>query len=292
MRNKLSRIHPGSVLVYVFLSVFGFLCVAPFVYIISISVSTEVGLGKYGATFIPRTFTLDAYAFILQYGDRFFKAFGVSAFLATIGTFMSVLATAALAYPLSRKYLPYRTTVMKGVFFTMLFNGGIIPFYLIVKQLGLYNSIWSLVLPVLINAYYMILMRNFFMTIPESMEESALCDGANDLQIFFRIILPTSKTILATIALFYAVGNWNSWFIAMLFISDADKYPAMLFLRGVLYNFSNPANAIMTNTFYMKPPSEALRMACVVVITTPILLSYPFAQKYFVKGIMIGSVKG
>lgn len=286
------KIHPLTMILYLILLVFSFLCVAPFIYIISMSVSTEEAIGQYGLTFIPRAFSLESYQFILQYGDKFYRAFAVSLILAIGGTFLSVIVTAGLAYPLSRKYLPYRGIIMKAVLFTMLFNGGLISSFLLIRYLGLYNSMWALILPSLVASFYMILMRNFFATIPESIIESALCDGANDLQIFFRIVLPTSGTILATIALFYAVGYWNSWFQALLFMSDSSKWPAMTFLRSILMNFNNPSNAVMSNPLSARPPSESLRMACVIIITAPILLSYPFAQKYFVKGVMLGSVKG
>lgn len=277
---------------YAILAVFGFVCVAPFIYILSMSVSTEAALGTYGMTFIPRSFTLESYAFLFQYGDRIYRAFGVSIFITVVGTFLSLMVTAGLAYPLSRKYLPYRSTVMKAILFTMLFNGGIIPAFLLIRYMGLYDNLWALILPMLVSSWNMILMRNFFMSLPESLMESAHVDGANDMQIFYRIVLPVSKTILATIALFYAVGYWNSWFNAMLYLSDAAKWPAMLFLRSVLFNLGNAANAVMSNPLSARPPSESLRMAVVVVITAPIVLSYPFAQKYFVKGVMLGSIKG
>lgn len=290
--KRLSWLHPGSILLFGFLSLVGFLCIAPFVYIVSISVSSEEALATHGATLIPSGVTIDAYRFLFSNGDRLFRSFGVSFFLATAGTALNVLATAMLAYPLSRKYLPYRVLAMKGIFFTMLFSGGLIPSYLLVQSLGLYDSIWALILPGLISSWNLIFMRNFFMTIPDSLEESALIDGANEIQVFVRIVLPTSKTIIATIALFYAVAHWNSWFGALMYISDLDKWPAMLFLRQILANLNNPANVVMTSPIAAKPPTEPLRMACVVVLTVPILLSYPFAQKYFVKGVMLGSIKG
>ncbi|HZG58100.1 carbohydrate ABC transporter permease [Paenibacillus sp.] len=289
---KIAMLHPGVLALYGLLLMVGFLCTAPFVYILSISVSSEEALATHGATLLPSSFTLDAYRFLFTNGDRLFRSFGVSIFLATVGTALNVLVTAMLAYPLSRKYLPYRITVMKGIFFTMLFSGGLIPTYLLVLSIGLYDSVWALIIPGLINSWNLILMRNFFMTIPDSLEESALIDGANELQVFLRIILPTSKTIIATIALFYAVAHWNSWFGALMYISDLNKWPAMLFLRQILANLNNPANIVMTSPIATKPPTEPLRMACVVVLTVPILLSYPFAQKYFVKGVMLGSIKG
>lgn len=290
--GKRLKAHSVTVLLYLILFLFGFLCVAPFVYILSMSFSTDEALAHYDATLLPRSFTLESYQFLLGSGDRVYRAFGVSFFLATIGTFLNVMVTAMLAYPLSRKYLPGRITVMKLIFFTMLFNGGLIPTYLLVRSLGFYDNIWALVIPVLVNSWNLILMRNFFMTIPDSLEESALMDGANELQVFLRIILPTSKTIIATIALFYAVGHWNSWFGALLYISNPNMWPAMLFLREILANLNNPATIVMSNPFAAKPPTEALRMACVVVLTAPIILSYPFAQKYFVKGVLLGSIKG
>lgn len=291
MRRKYS-FHPATISNYLLVSLFAFACLAPFLFIFTMSITSEEAYGMYGVTLFPRAISLEAYAYLFQYADRLFNAYGVSIFLSTVGMSLNLLVTAMLAYPLSRRNMPYRNTFMKMILFTMLFNGGLIPQYLLVRNLGLMDRIGALILPFLIYSWNLIIMRNFFQTLPDSLIESAHCDGANDLLIFVRIVLPLSKSIVATIGLFYAVGYWNSWFPAMLYISDAQKWPAMLFLKNILYNYNNAATMIGTGIGSVRPPSEALRMACVIVIVLPILFSYPFAQKYFVKGIMLGSLKG
>lgn len=196
------------------------------------------------------------------------------------------------AYPLSKKNLPGRKGIMLYILFSMMFSGGIIPFYLVVRGIGLGNSIWALILPSCWSSWNMILMRNFFNAVPDSLEESAKLDGANDIQVLFKIVIPLSKSIIATIALFFAVGFWNSWYNALLFIDDSAKQPLMMFLKKIMETKNVGSSLIGSSSVADLPASESLRMATVVVCTLPILCSYPFVQKYFVKGVMVGSVKG
>lgn len=281
----------GTAINYSFLIFVSLICLLPFLFVVSVSVTTEEALGKYGASLIPKAFTLDAYKFILNNSYRVFHAFKSSLFMTTMGTLLGVLVTAGFAYPLSKKKLPFRTPIMMYVFFSMLFGGGLIPLFIIIKNLGLFNSYWSVILPVCYNSWNMILMRNFFSSIPDSIEESALIDGANEVVIFFRIILPLSKPILATISLFLAVGFWNEWFFSLLFLRDIEMWPIMLFLKEVLESQS-AADQMAGLSQMTMPSSEAVRMATVFIFTFPILLVYPFVQKHFVKGVMIGSIKG
>jgi putative aldouronate transport system permease protein len=208
-----------------------------------------------------------------------------------MGTLISLIVTSAMAYSLSRKYLPYRGIVMKFVFFTMLFSGGLIPYYLLIKNLGLIDKIWSVIITGAVSSWNMILMRNFFMAIPGEIEESALIDGANDILILLRIMIPISKPALATIGLYYAVGYWNNWYGPMLFLNNNKLWPMMLFLKQVVQS-ANAVNELMIYKNNNIPPSDSIKMAVVVVCTLPILIVYPFLQKYFVKGVMIGSIKG
>ena len=180
------------------------------------------------------------------------------------------------------------------VFFTMLFGGGLIPTYMVVKMFGLIDSLWSMVIPGMVSAWNMFIMRNFFYSIPESLEEAALIDGANQAQIMIRVTLPLSKAVLATIGLFYAVGHWNSWFDAMLYINTSTKLPMQNILRNIINSVSD-LEALGSEQFELmdvKPASTSLRCAVIVITATPIIVVYPFVQKYFVKGVMIGSVKG
>lgn len=189
------------------------------------------------------------------------------------------------AYPLSRKTFGARNFFMMMITFTMMFSGGLIPRFLVVKDVGLYDSIWSLILPVVINTTNLIIMRTAFAAIPESLEESAKIDGANDLIIYVRIIMPLAKATLAVLALYYGVAYWNSWFTASIYLRSRDKFPLQLILREILIanENENTDNELM---------SESIKYAAIIVSTVPILCAYPFLQRYFVKGVMIGAVKG
>jgi ABC-type glycerol-3-phosphate transport system permease component len=201
------------------------------------------------------------------------------------------------AYVLSRKYLPYRSGLTIFVFVTMLFNGGLIPWFLIVKGLGMMNTLWALFIPGTISVWNMIIMRNFFMSLPESLEESAKLDGASDFTVYFRIIIPLSMPIIATMIVYMAVGYWNEWYSALIFITtNQDLTTLQLLLKKILTStqvtMSSRGGRKLANAAGTLTPSESLKMASVMVATVPILIIYPFLQKYFVQGIMIGSIKG
>jgi len=291
-RFKMSRSETvGKIIIYLFLLFVVMICLLPFVYIASVSISSDKAIALYGGTLVPRDLSLAAYKFVFKYGNRVLHAYKSTLFITVVGTFIGVMVTAGVAYPLSKKNLPFRTPFMMYVLFSMLFSGGLIPLYLVVTKLGLFNSYFAVILPMCYSSWNMILMRNFFNTIPDSLEESALIDGANEIHIFFKIMLPLSKPILATIALFLAVTFWNSWFQALIFLKDVKKWPLMLFLKEVIQS-SRPSDKVVDLSRSSYPPSESLKMAVVMVCTLPILFAYPFAQKYFVHGIMIGSIKG
>jgi putative aldouronate transport system permease protein len=246
-----------------------------------------------GFVVIPREITLDGYKMFFENG-RMNSAYGVTMFITVVGTALNIVLTLLLAYPLSKRELPGSRAVMLYVLFSMLFTGGTIPKYLIVKDLGLIDSIWSLILPIAITPYNVILMRTFFRALPEDLFEAALIDGANQAQIMIRVTLPLSKAVLATIGLFYAVGHWNSWFDAMLYINTSTKLPMQNILRNIINSVSD-LEALGSEQFELmdvKPASTSLRCAVIVITATPIIVVYPFVQKYFVKGVMIGSVKG
>jgi len=214
-----------------------------------------------------------------------------------LGTLINVICTSMLAYPLSKKYLPLRNFWTLFIVFTMFFGGGLIPSYLLVNSLGLINTIWALILPGAISAWNMIIMRNFFQSLPDDLEESAKIDGANDLIILFRIVLPISLPIVATVTLWYAVGHWNAWFDSLLYSQKEDKMVLQLMLyrmivMGSLQFMEESGTGTVMNDAGFKPTPFVIQAAAIMVTSLPIICLYPFLQKYFMKGIMVGSLKG
>ena len=294
--TKPTRIRetPGEVAfqwgVNTILILFCLLIVLPLLHIISGSFSDPMTLlqGKVG--FLPKGFTLSMYEKVFK-DDSIWRGYGNTVLYTVLGTFISVVLTASAAYPLSRKDFYGRKKFMGLFVFTMFFNGGMIPTYLIVQQLGMLNTIWAMVLPTAVSTYNMIIMRTFFEnTIPFELVESASLDGYNDLRIFFRIVLPLSAPILAVMVLFYGVGLWNSWFPALLYLRERALYPLQMVLREILIesDISNMAGG----TGDVEVIGDGLKYATMIVATLPVMCLYPFLQKYFVKGVMIGAVKG
>ena len=268
---------------------FAALCLLPFLNVLGSSFATPGELATRSFVVIPETFTLDAYRYILS-TSTIFRALGVSVFVTAMGTFVSLLLTSFMAYALSKPYLRGRRVINFLVIFTMLFSGGMIPTFIVVQNLGLIDSLWALILPVAINAFNFVLMRSFFQAIPDSLEEAARIDGCSDLGVFLRIVLPLSLASIATIGLFYAVGYWNTYQNAILYINDSEKWPIQVLLRQIVIVASGMnADASVVDVV---PPAQSVKMAVIVVATLPMLLVYPFIQRYFVKGALIGSVKG
>jgi len=281
------------IVVYIIATVFCIYCILPFAVVIGSSFETERNLESYGFPIIPRNFTTKAYQTVL--GDsQIFRAYGVTILTTAAGTVLSMLLTITMAYPLSLKKLRFRNHVTFFVYFTMLFGGGLIPTYLLIsKTLHLKNNLLVLILPGAFGAWNMFLLRNFFAGIPKELSESAYMDGANDLQILAKIILPVSVPGIATISLFYALGYWNQWFGAMLYIDNPDLVPLQYLLMRMLRN----ADAIRemarsTGVPLGEIPSNSLRMATTVVAIGPVVLFYPFVQKYFTTGLTVGAIKG
>lgn len=294
---KRKKISIGDVLAktinYVLLTIVGIITVVPFLYVVSMSFTSDAALGSEGVKLIPAQWSVAAYKYLFENPQTLFQAYAVTIFVTVMGTFLATLNTILFAYPVSKKSLPGRKGIMLYILFSMMFSGGIIPFYLVVRNvLGLGNSLWALIIPGCFSSWNMILMRNFFQSLPQSLEESAKLDGANDVQILFKIIIPLSKSIIATIALFFAVGFWNAWYNALLFIDDTAKQPLMMFLKTIMESRNVGSALVGSSSMAALPPSEALRMATVVACTLPILCVYPFIQKYFVSGMMVGSIKG
>lgn len=282
-----------KIIFYILLTCFSIYCLVPFISVISSSLSSESAILKYGYSLFPREFSLEAYKLIFK-DSTIYRAYGVTIFVTVIGTALALLFTCGLAYTLSVKSVKYRNSINFYVYFTMLFHGGLVANYLLIsKYLHLSNSIWVLIIPALISPWNMFLLRNFFKSIDESLSESAKIDGANDIYILFRIILPISMPALATIGLFYSLMFWNKWFEAMLYINKPDLFPLQYLIMRIMRNaeFANSLAASVNLPNYVVP-TYTTRLATTVVTIGPIVFLYPFLQKYFVKGLMVGAVKG
>ena len=281
-----------TILIYIILVIIGLMTLFPFMDVVfnSLTSSKELVENAKAVIAIPKHPTLENYKYVLS-GNSIFRAYGVTVFRTVVGTLLNLVITVMTAYPLSKKFLPGRNVLMQIFFFTMIFTGGMIPTYLVVKTFKLSNTIWALIIPSLLNVYNMIIMRTFFEGISEELEDAARIDGCSEWKTLLKIVLPVSKPTLASIALFYAVWHWNSFFDVVLYITDRKLWPLQTLLREVVLTMSMAElNAQMADV--AAPPSSSVIAATVMVSTVPILAVYPFLQKYFVKGVMVGAVKG
>lgn len=278
----------------IFLVAVALLTLLPFLYVLAGSFSTEQELTERAFFIIPHTISFNAYKYITQTGE-IFRGLKNSLFLTVFGTVCSLFFTSTFAYPLSKTHLMGRNTILNFVIFTMVFSGGLIPTFLVVKSLGLYNHYSALILLAAISPFNMIIMKSFFANIPKELEEAALVDGYSELGVFVKIVLPLSKPVLASIGLFVAVSFWNDYFNAMIYLSDSAKETVQIVLRRIVL-LATGGDQINASGFdfdqFGVPPDKAVKMAATVVATVPILCVYPFLQKYFAKGVMIGAVKG
>ncbi|GHV86795.1 protein LplC [Spirochaetia bacterium] len=279
--------------IYIIAGILGIICITPFLYVVGGSFATEKELNEKDFLIVPTEFSINAYRFIINDG-RIFRGLLNSCIVTLWGTGFAMLFTTTCAYPLSRRDFRGRNLALNLIIVTMVFSGGMIPGYLLIKNLGMLNSYWAITLPGAISAFNMIIVKNFFQEIPRELEEAARIDGCPDVSIFARIVLPLSKPVLASISLFYAVGLWNDYFNCMLYINDARKHTAQLILRTIVIlaqGFDLTGTRLDFGPEGM-PPDQAVKLATTVVTTVPILLVYPFIQKFFTKGVMIGAVKG
>ena len=273
---------------------FAVLCLIPFLIIVSASLSDEMALTTHGYGFIPIGFTTYAYSLIFGGAMQVAKSYMVTIIVTVVGTIVSTFLSLLFAYPLSRKNFKYRNILSFFVFFTLLFNGGYVAWYIVcANYLHLRDSYFALIIPYLFNAWYLIILKNFLATIPESIEEAARIDGAGDFRILFTIIVPLAKPGIATVALFTSLGYWNDWWLGFMLTSGRGLIPLQLYLINMLQAAEFIKNSINLNQMKSQNiPAETLRMAVAVIATGPIVLAYPFFQRYIVKGITIGSVKG
>jgi putative aldouronate transport system permease protein len=273
---------------YTILTLTALVMLLPFIHVIAASLTPIEDLMRRDFILIPTRLSLDAYRYVFS-TPVVIRGLLISLYITVAGTLLNLLLSSITAYPLAHRGLLGNKVMSLLVVFTLIFNGGMIPMFIIVQKLRLLNTFWSLMLPYVISSFNLMLFRNYFREMPDELEEAAKIDGYNDLSILFRIILPLSKPLLATFAIIFGVDHWNSWFTATLYLSDSRKWPIQVILRQVITSASQVGDA-MGGTNYIPPMT--VRMCTIVVATVPILLIYPFLQKYFTRGILMGSVKG
>lgn len=271
---------------YFVLALVGLAMLFPFLYVFSMSFSSFEDVARGGVQLIPQNPSLEAYRIVLS-NPQITNALWISLFLASVGTLIKLTFTATMAYALSSRKLIWRGFFMGIVVVPLLFWPGIIPRFLIVKETGLLNSVWALIFPSAIDSFYLIIMVNTFRSLPQELFESAELEGANDLHILLRIVLPLSKPILAAIGLFYAVINWNMYFAAILYITDPDKWPLQVIMRQII--ILGQTEGVQADVI---APTFSVQMATVIIATVPIIIIYPFLQRYFIQGALTGAIKG
>lgn len=276
---------------YILLGLSALATLYPFLYVLSLSFSSNRAIVSGEVLIIPIEFNLFSYKSVINNG-QIFQAMANSVVITIVGTLLCLIMTMITAYPLSKDYLKGKNIIMGMIVISMLFSAGIIPNYLLVRSLGLINTYWALWLPSAINAFNMIIMRTFFQQVPVELEESAVIDGCNEIMIMIKIIIPLSTPVIATIALFYAVGYWNNFFAPFIFITKSSLMPLPVRLRQVIMEGITNLGDMETVEKVKYYTPEAIKAATIVVSTVPILIVYPFLQRYFVKGVTIGAIKG
>ncbi|GGD85827.1 carbohydrate ABC transporter permease [Paenibacillus nasutitermitis] len=263
----------------------------PFVYMIAVSLSKDIYVLSGQISLWPKGINFKVYRLVLE-DPRISTGYLNTVIYAVAGTALSLMVTSAGAYAISKKEMLFHRTFTMLIVFTLFFGGGMIPTFLVVKSLGLVDTRWAMILPTAVVSWYLIIMRTFFSSFPKELEESAKLDGLNDIGIFFRLVIPLSKSVLATIGLFYAVGIWNNFYSALLYLRDADLFPLQVVLRNIV--LAGQITSVQVTSIGQDAliVDESLKYATIIISTVPILLVYPFLQKYFVQGAMIGSVKG
>lgn len=291
-RLKKSRITCYDVCVVAVFTLLALLTLYPFYDVLILSLSNTVSVATHTPYVLPFTIDFTGYRTILQ-DEYFLKALAVSLFVTLVGTSINMFLSVTGAYVLSKRGLIGRKVMLTLILFTMLFGGGLVPTYMIVKDLGLVNSIWAMVLPTAISTYYLIIMKNYFLNLPDGLLEAAQLDGANEWQILWKVAIPISKPFIATFALFYSVERWNEWYNALLYINKKDLSPLQIYLREILISLNTQLSAqaqqMISST--QKVSTTAVQMAAIIVTAVPIICVYPFLQKYFVRGIMVGGLK-
>lgn len=291
-RTNRSQLNFGRLAMQIVLLFFSLLTLMPFAILLSSSFSSEAALGTYGYSLFPRDLSLAAYQFLFADPSQLLRSYGVSVTVTLVGGALGLLIMSLLAYALSRRDFGLRMPLAFFVFFTMLFNGGLVPWYILISQyLHLRNTIWVLILPHLVVPWYVLLLRTYFANLPTALLDAARIDGAGEWRIFFRIALPLSTPALATVGLFHTLSYWNDWWLALLFIDDRSLAP----LQYLMYIIQSNIDAIANDPNLLSAgpiPSQAVRMAMVVLAVGPVVFAFLFVQKYFVKGVALGGIKG
>lgn len=288
MKLKQKRIDSFDVIVFLFMALVCISVILPFLYILAVSFSSSEAVLAGKVKFLPVGFNLGTYKKIFSH-PSFIRGFKNSFIQTVSGTLLSMVMTVMCAYPLSKPNLPNRRFLMRFILVTMFFSGGLIPTYMLVKQLRLMDTIWGIILPFCIMPYYLLLVISFFRSIPSELEEAAMLDGLDPIGVLVRIVLPVSKPILATLFMYLFVYYWNNWFNSMIYLNDSDKFPVMLVVRNIIAG----AELAGGNTSGVASlAATCLKSASIIITTLPVVILLPFTQRFFVKGVMIGSVKG
>lgn len=281
----------GDYINYVVLAILSLLCISPFLYVLSVSFTDPDVYVPLELILIPSKFSLAAYEYVLS-SQNFLSALSNSVLVTVIGTVLNLIVTFSLAYPLSKNYIPGVKAMNGLVVFTLIFNAGIVPTYILVKDLGLIDNLAALILPSLTSAWNLVVVRSFMRSLPVEVEEAARIDGCSDIVVFIRIVIPLSMASIAAFTLFFAVANWNAYFAPMIYISDTRKWTLQVLLKSMIIDSEAIGYGFSQEVDQRLPPQETIKMAIIVMTMLPILVVYPFLQKYFAKGVMLGSVKG
>lgn len=276
---------------YTLLVVISVISIFPFLYVVSVSFTDPDTYVPLGFSLYPEKWSLASYKHILQ-TNSFINALKSTVYVTFVGTILNVIVSFSMAYGLTKKEMPGRNFIIGIVIFTLVFNAGIVPNYLLIKELNLINSYWSLILSALTNAWSIIVIKSFMDSIPTELEEAAKIDGANDLGVFLRVIIPLSMPAIATFTLFFAVAHWNTYFNALIYLTDSSKWTLQVLVKTLVIDSDVDGINIAGGGDETVIPQETIRMASIVLSMLPILIVYPFLQKYFAKGVMLGSVKG
>jgi len=276
---------------YTMMTVISFMCVFPFLYVLSVSLTDRSVYVPYAFKLIPDKFSLESYAYILS-SNSFLNALKSTVFITIVGTILNLIFTFTMAYGLTEKRLPHRNWIYGTVVFSLVFSAGIIPNFLLVKELGLMNSYWALIIPSLTNAWSLIVVKSFMDSLPHEVIESAKIDGCTDIRVFLKIVIPLSMPAIAAFTLFFAVAHWNTYFNALMFLTDSKKWTLQVLVKSLVLDNSAITAGMESSIGDSSPPSETVRSASVFLAILPILFVYPFLQKHFAKGVMLGSIKG
>jgi len=293
--KKRFQFTPGLILMYAFVGIFAALCLYPFLMVISGSFTSKQEATLYGYSLIPRSLTMASYNILFANIRSIINGYKVTILVTIAGTLLSLLVNSMMGFVTSRRQLKFRKLLNFYVLFTMLFNGGMVSWYIICGIIGIKNSIWALIVPMMCGPWYIFLFRNYFFSVPDSLYESAKIDGAGDIRVFYQIYIRLATPVIATVGLFTALGYWNDWWHGLMLIENSNLWPLQMLLRTVISNLQflqTMESSAQVQKMMATIPSDSVRMALVIITTGPIMLLYPFVQRYFVKGIMVGAVKG